>query len=104
MLAIKYIYSIYYNSTHFSITSIGANYGHRITSTSFQHSTSAEIISLYNTIICKSSVINESFHSNIQKLVSNQNRFVAVIDNNQEGCNLKYQRSRYSNKFVKVKG
>ena len=89
---------------HFGIVGTGSCCGRGQITSGLQHSKRSGVTSSYATITRKITPLNMNFDENMKKLSSIHHKFVAIIDNNQKGNNMRYQRNWSSNKFVKVTG
>ena len=93
-----------HNLIHFAIVSAAATYGRGISSVQLLHCTHAGISSSIKTMLTKIKPYNMNAPSKIQNALKNHTSIVAMMDNNQKGNNMKFQRNGRSNKFITITG
>jgi hypothetical protein len=93
-----------HNLVHFGIVNTGACYARGLTSKALTLSIHSGISTTYNTMMIKIKEYADSMDKKLMDLLSQHNRFVVVMDNNQKGHPIKYQRGGNSNDFIVVTG
>jgi hypothetical protein len=93
-----------HNCIHYAIVSAASCYGRGISTKSLLHSTHSGISSNINTMLNKVNLLNRNMNEKISSILKPMKYFVAALDNNQRGHNVKFQRGGSSNAFVKVTG